>query len=359
MKYIKHSLFATVLMLTPVVASAEDNNMKFINGDALTLINKTIETPERYTRIDTVKYTGFTDYQRRYLNLQSAGLALCFKTDSKNIYVRPSYINNRHGWNQTEATTDGFTLYIKKNDNWLYAGSKALSDKDYMTMVSNMAPGEKECLLYLPNFSVVEKVEIGIDADADIDAIPNPFRHKIVFFGSSFTHGTSTSRPGLSYPMQFERATGLHICDLGMSGNSKLQQSYAKVLADTEADAFVFDSFSNPSAEEIEENFDAFVATIRAAHPTTPLIFMQTIYRENRNFNTKEDAIEQAKMDMGEKVVKKAMENDKNIYWLIPNTGDSHDTSVDGVHPNDYGYMLWMESIRQPLLEIFAKYNIK
>lgn len=355
------NLLVTALLLTvgSLAASTDKPDIKYISGDALTLINKTIETPDRYTRVDTVKYTGFSDYQRRYLTQQSAGLALCFKTDSHNIYVRPTYRNNWHGWNQTIANTDGFTLYIKKDNKWLYAGSAALGNSDHMTIVADMASGEKECLLYLPNFSVLDDLEIGIDQDSYADALDNPFRRKIVFFGSSFTHGTSCSRPGLSYPMQLERATGLQICDLGMSGNSKLQQSYAHVLADTEADAFVFDAFSNPSAKEIEERFDSFVRTVRASHPETPLVFMQTIFRENRNFNTRIEAFEQAKMDMAEKVVKKAMETDANIYWLVPDTGDSHDTSVDGIHPNDYGYMLWMESIRQPLIDILSRYGIE
>ena len=36
-----------------------------------------------------------------------------------------------------------------------------------------------------------------------------------------------------------------------------------------------------------------------------------------------------------------------------------HSTSVDGIHPSDYGYTLWAQSIRKPILKILKKYGIR
>jgi hypothetical protein len=342
-----------------LAVSAAPKDLRFVDGENLTLINKTIETPDRYTRVDTTQYDGFTNYQRRELTQHSCGLALCFKTNSSSVYARPTYRLHKKLATQTGVNSEGFCLYIKKNGKWKYAGANTVGKDGNVSLVTDMAPGEKECILYLPNLSVLDKVEIGVDRNASLEAMPNPFRHKIVVFGSSFTHGVGCSRPGMSYPMQLERATGLHVCDFGMSGNSKLQQSYARVLADTEADAFLFDAFSNPSVKEIEERFVPFVKTIREKHPTTPLIFMQTIYRDYRNFNTKKDRYEQAKMNIAEKMVKEAMKTDPNIFWIVPNVNDGNETSADGIHPNDYGYTLWMESIRPQLTKILSRRGIK
>lgn len=334
---------------------SQAKNLKWVDGADLTLINKTIETPRRYARVDTTRYDGFTDYQRRELVQHSAGLALAFRTDSRTINVRPVFELHKPTVNQTAINTEGFDLYIKKDGQWLWAGNDVASRRTGIgKLVADMDSGEKECIIYLPNFSIVDTVYVGVDSAAHIEAMPNPFRRKVVFHGSSFTHGTCAPRPGMSYPSQLERATGIQICNMGMSGNAKLQQSYARVLADTEADAFVFDTFSNPSAKEIDENFDAFVAAIRAKHPTTPLIFMQTIYRENRNFNKRIDAFEADKMKMAEKKVRAAMAKDPNIYWIEPTTGRGHETSVDGVHPGGEGYTAWMESIRRPLVQILG-----
>ena len=33
--------------------------------------------------------------------------------------------------------------------------------------------------------------------------------------------------------------------------------------------------------------------------------------------------------------------------------------TFDGVHPDNYGYTLWAESIRRPVLKILGKYRIR
>ena len=37
----------------------------------------------------------------------------------------------------------------------------------------------------------------------------------------------------------------------------------------------------------------------------------------------------------------------------------SHEASVDGVHPDNYGYTLWAKSIEKQVLKILRKYGIK
>ena len=48
-----------------------------------------------------------------------------------------------------------------------------------------------------------------------------------------------------------------------------------------------------------------------------------------------------------------------NVHFIQTNaTDEMHSTSVDGSHPNDYGYTLWAESIEKPLMKILKKYGI-
>lgn len=129
-----------------------------------------------------------------------------------------------------------------------------------------------------------------------------------------------------------------------------MEQFFAHVAAACEADAFLFDSFSNPSAQQIEERLEPFVATIRAAHPTTPLIFLQTEVRESRNFNDKIRKFEDDKRAASEAGMQRLLKQDKNIYFLNPGMplGDDHDATVDGVHPSDLGHGRILEVIRPP-----------
>jgi hypothetical protein len=226
--------------------------------------------------------------------------------------------------------------------------------------VKNMDGKEKECMLYLPNYSEVYSVKIGIQEGAQIESMESPFRHRIGIFGSSYTHGVSTSRPGMSYPMQLMRWTGLQFLSLGCSGNCKMQPYLGEVLCDANVDALIFDSFSNPDAQMIEERLFPFIEQIQKAHPDIPLIFQQTIYRERRNFDLATEEKENAKQEMAAKLMKEACKKYKNVYFIQTNATDElHETSVDGTHPGDYGYTLWAKSIEKPILKILKKYGIR
>ena len=69
---------------------------------------------------------------------------------------------------------------------------------------------------------------------------------------------------------------------------------------------------------------------------------------------------EQAKMDMAASLMKEAVKKYDNVYFVIPNTGkDARESSVDGTHPSDMGYMAWARSIEKPILKILKKYGIR
>ena len=108
-------------------------------------------------------------------------------------------------------------------------------------------------------------------------------------------------------------ALGFGFVNLGASGQCKLDTFFARIAAETRADAFLFDAFSNPSAQQIDERLEGFVRRIRESHPTTPLIFLQTEVRESGNFDLKERAFEAAKREAARKGMGKLIERDKNI----------------------------------------------
>ena len=336
---------------------------EFTEASDLNLIGKIHkDTPNPYHRVDTVKYKGFTVGENRQVRCP-AGLAVLFKTNSTSISVKTEY-----GWEYNAVNTmpiayRGYDLYIKDGDQWLWAGSGATkpeNGKDNLVIIKDMDKTEKECMLYLPIYSEVYSVKIGTDKGSKIEALESPFRHRIGIFGSSFTHGISTSRPAMSYPMQLMRWTGLQFLSLGCSGNCKMQPYFGEVLCDAEVDALVFDAFSNPNAKMIEERLFPFIEQLQKSHPDIPLIFQQTIYRERRNFNTSVEASENAKQEMAAKLMKEACKKYKNVYFIQTDATDElHETSVDGTHPGDYGYTLWAKSIEKPLLKILKKYGIK
>ena len=351
-----------VLTTLAALVSAALSAQVYSEASDLTLIGKIIGTPNPYHRVDTVRYKGFTKAE----NLQvrcPAGIAVLFRTDSPSITIQAEGDFSYQANNTMRLASHGFDLYIRNDGEWLWAAACCPAPRNPqapMDLIKNMAPGVKECLLYLPIYSELTSVQIGVEEGRMLAPMESPFRHRVAIFGSSYTHGISTSRAGMSYPDQFTRHTGIQMLPLGCSGNCKMQPYFADVLADVEADAFVFDAFSNPNAKMIEERLFPFIERLQAAHPGKPLIFQQTIRREKRNFDTAVEATESAKQHMADSLMKIAVKRYKDVYYIKPSASTPlQESSVDGIHPDDYGYYCWSRSIEKPLLRILKRYGIR
>ena len=271
---IKHLALIAAGVLSLHTAAAR----KYVDASTLTLIGRTCPMEGNpYYRVDTARYHFDNAAIRRYCGYP-AGVAVLFTTDSRSIEARWTTTPRSYGWNMTPVMQRGMDLYIRRDGIWTMAGAArpGLEDRHSGTIVEHMDRQPRECMLYLPTWSELLTLEIGVDDDATVTPLASPYKHRVIVFGSSITHGASASRPGMAYPARMSRMTGIEFVNLGYSGNCKLQPEFARLLAETDADAFLFDAFSNPSPELIRERLEAFVAALVEAHPDKPLIFMQT-----------------------------------------------------------------------------------
>ena len=260
---------------------------KYVDASTLTIIGRTCPMEGHpYYRVDTTRYRFDNATIRHYCGYP-AGVAVLFTTDSRRIEARWTTAPRNYGWNMTPVLQRGMDLYVRENGVWTMAGAArpGLQDRHASTIVEHMDGQPKECMLYLPAWSELLTLEIGVDEGASVTPLESPYKHRVIVFGSSVTHGASASRPGMTYPARMSRMTGIEFVNLGYSGNCMLQPEFARLLAETDADAFLFDAFSNPSPKMIRERLDAFVATLVKAHPDKPLIFMQTHWHAAGNFN--------------------------------------------------------------------------
>ncbi|MBQ9309909.1 MAG: SGNH/GDSL hydrolase family protein [Bacteroidales bacterium] len=356
-------LFALALVCVEAFAQ---KGVCYTEASDLTLVGKVFpDTPNPYQRMDFTKYGG---WDARDVNLleMSSGIIASFKTDSPRIYVKARFTSLDKGMHSAFSSR-GFDLYIKKDGQWLWAGScaygpdKKTESDNPKVLAENMDSSMKECIIYLPTYSKEKSVQIGVEEGCSIVKGEIPFRHRICLHGSSYMHGRSTGRAGQTVPGFLTRMTGMQFCSLGVSGDCKMQPQFANALKDADVDAFVFDAFSNGTDASIKENLFPFIETIQASKPGVPLIFISTIWREKRNFNSREDNRERLKAAAADSLMKIAVKKYKDVYYVNTSnaTSSQHDTTEDGTHPGDWGYYLWAESIRKPILKILKKYGIK
>jgi lysophospholipase L1-like esterase len=344
-------LLVFALFFSVKLYGQDSNEMQFIDASRLTIIGKALPTSMVYHRIDTVVYKGLSPSENQQARC-SSGLAVLFQTNSSRIELLTTYQWELKKDNRTGIAAAGFSLYIKRDNQWIYANSWAppVRDKAF-TIIDHLDSTDKECMLYLPIFSELSDLKIGIQKGASLEALPNPFKQKVVFFGSSFTQGVGASRPGMSYPMQIGRNMNIETCNLGFGGNSKLQDYFARVIAATEADAFVFDAFSNPTDKIIRERLATFIEIVREKHDKTPLIFVQTIHREGGNFNHTVRITEERKRKTAKELMQEMVGKYPNVYFIESPMPEniSHDISTDGVHPSDLGYYYWAKNLEEKL----------
>lgn len=334
--------------------AAEKKKLTYIDASDLTIINRAQPDGPIFQRLDVDKYPDLSDRVRYYYSFPT-GMAVRFRTNSPTIAASWETDGGLKSNNCTPTAENGLDLYIKRDGKWIFAAvgrPKFNGTEHKATLVADMDTTTKECMLYLPLCSVLNRLEIGVEPGSKIEAASERPKARIVFVGSSYTHGIGASRAGLTFPAILGRRMNIEAANLGASGQCKIEQFYAHVICETQADAFVIDPFSNPTAEMIDERLIPFIETIRKCHPTTPLIFLQTEKRESTNFSQKIRKSEYAKREAARRQMLKAMQQFDNIYFLNPgmSIGTDHEASCDGIHPSDLGVMRVVETM-QPELE--------
>lgn len=330
-----------LLMLPLAMSGQQKNNFTYTSAQELLLVGKATSEGEYFHRVDTAKYHSMPPKVKK-LFTNSAGLAISFTTNSPLIKAKWTVPDNPQLPNLTRIAQKGLDLYIKRDGKWQFAGVGMPGGvTTERVLVDNMGTEEKECLLYLPLYDELKSLEIGVLAGSYIRKGENPFKKKIVVYGSSILQGASASRPGMAYPARLARSSGYNFINLGLSGNGKMEKEVAAMMADIDADAFILDCIPNPSPKEIEERTVDFVLTLRQKHPDTPIIIIQTLIRETGNFNRKaREQVKQQNEAIAGQVEVLRKKNVKNLYFIKENCflGTDHEGTIDGTHPNDLGF---------------------
>lgn len=336
---------------------------KYVDASTLTIIGRTCPMEGHpYYRVDTTRYRFDNATIRHYCGYP-AGVAVLFTTDSRRIEARWTTAPRSYGWNMTPVLQRGMDLYVRENGVWTMAGAAhpGLQDRHASTIVEHMDGQPKECMLYLPAWSELLTLEIGVDEGASVTPLESPYKHRVIVFGSSVTHGASASRPGMTYPARMSRMTGIEFVNLGYSGNCMLQPEFARLLAETDADAFLFDAFSNPSPKMIRERLDAFVATLVKAHPDKPLIFMQTHWHTAGNLDQEAAKFHRERINTADGMMRRLAKQYDNVYFLDGEWffGRDAEGTIDCDHGSDLGYDRMISERLPRIRKILRKYGIR
>lgn len=283
------------------------------------------------------------------LTANTSGGSIAFYSNTKTLKIKVKLSYMFHMGHMPYTGQAGFDLYLGKSFNELkfYRSSNFdFNNYEYeFTFFENAEINDINLhMLNFPLYASVDEVLIGIDEDATIYSEENLFPNsgKIVFYGTSITQGGCASLPGSSYTQVVARHLGYECLNFGFSGNGKGQIEVAEILSKIEnVKMFVLNYEANVYFDQLKQTVWNFIAKLRETYPTVPIILMSKIRFFDENHFVSVKKTEHMIRTYQRNVVKKLSQTDNNIYYYDGSKllgSDFEEKTVDGVHPNDYGF---------------------
>lgn len=296
----------------------------------------------------------------RYACRETSGGRVRFSTDSDYIAIRAEMASvGGYGSYVTLLRTGGFDLYVdeERESRFQAAFVPPYGMEDgYEQLMRFETSKMRNITINFPTHSRVKNLYIGLKPGSKLSKGKSYRNEKpVLCYGSSITHGTDATRPGLTYPHMLSRALNINIYNLGFSGQCKGERRMAEYIADMDIAAFVMDYDHNaPTYEHLERTHKPFFEIIRERHPTLPIIMLTrpSIYPDSAGDQRNREIIRRTYDEARER-------GDENVYFIdggeyMKNYGYD-DCIVDGVHPNDMGFRAMADAILVYLREIVAK----
>lgn len=284
------------------------------------------------------------------LHTNTAGGRVRFVTDSPRIAIHAAMSGVYHSSHGTLTGKSGFDVY----QNGIYRKSfiPPVDMKDgFESVIETRLDGKAEILIHFPLYANVKRLYIGVEEGSVLEsAVEYAVTTPVVYYGSSITQGGCASRPGNAYQNIQSRLLDFDHINLGFSGSAMAEDVMIDYINGLEMSAFVYDYDHNaPTAAYLAETHERMFKRIRAAHPDLPILMLS---RPQPNLWNPDDADRL-------KIVTRTYENaiaagDKNVYFIPgPQLMESvkNEGLVDGVHPNDAGFV----SMAREMLPVLKK----
>ena len=281
-----------------------------------------------------------------------------FKTNSEYIAIKAIFPKKElHMPPQMSVVgSNGFDIYIDGHHAGAYVPKieypdgctpKYSMDGGYDAIKEFKNNGMKDVIINFPIFGEVEELFIGLQEDALV-LEGDKYRNEkpIVYYGSSITHGACASRPGNTYQNILSRWLNCDFINLGFSGNARAEDAIAEYISNLDMSVFVYDYDHNaPSVEHLRKTHEKMFKKIREKHPNLPVIMA------SRPNNAEADSIQERIEIIKETYNNAKKTGDNNVYFIngqdIFNEIDPDILTVEGTHPNDFGFYCMAKVFRE------------
>lgn len=308
-----------------------------------------LERERSFCRLPVDALPEMSEAVRRLAWCATGGMAR-FRTNSGTIAIRVELAEVVDMPHMPRSGNSGVDVYLGrgKEKRFISAARPPMNQRVYETLlVDGPDSGMREWTLNLPIYNGIKRVVIGLDVDAEIEP-PAPFtvEKPILFYGSSITHGGCASRPGNTYPGILARWLDANLVNLGFSGSARGEPAMARLIGTVDMSVFVMDYDHNaPTEEHLEQTHETFFKIVRECRPDLPIVIVSS---PSINANP-------SRWMPRREIIRGTYENalargDDRVWFVDGETlfgaTDRDACTVDGVHPNDLGFLRMARAIR-------------
>ncbi|KAB2654086.1 MAG: hypothetical protein DVB33_00735 [Verrucomicrobia bacterium] len=347
--------FALIAVAQPTKIEKE---LRWIDAKELCIEGKGWKDTQRFYDRLPAKAQGVVREPVWDLSKDSAGISIRLVTDATKIWARWTLRKEKLAAPHMPASgASGVDLYVRHNGgwHWLGAGRPTTGITTSQQLTTGMSPQPRECVIYLPLYNGVEKIEIGVPLEAKCFLPPTrPEKMKpIVFYGTSIVQGAAASRPGMAYPAILGRRLDNTILNLGFSGNAVCEPEVGALLAQLDPAVYVIDPLPNMNDEGVAKRIPELIAKIRETHPKTPIVLIENTEMGDALVNpSRRGGYSRSNAELKKLFDHRVKAGDKKIFYIPGGKllGDDGQGTVDRVHPTDLGFMR-MADVIEPVLK--------
>ena len=282
-----------------------------------------------------------------------SGARVRFSTDSRRVALRAVIGPAGYVKNVGAIGKCGLAGYV--DGEWHYVVYPTASDAEEMTGAYDLDGKTHDHTVYLPLFTPLYDLMIGLDDGAQVKS-PRPYavQKPLVFYGSSITNGASATHAGNAYVSVVCRRLDANFLNLGFSGSARGEERIARYIAGLDMSLFVMDYDHNaPDAAHLEATHERFFRIVREAQPDLPIAL---ISKPDFDMDPEGNALRRA-------VIRRTYEHalaagDTRVRFIdgetLFGTTERRDCLVDGTHPNDLGFRRMADAITPVLRELLG-----
>lgn len=286
----------------------------------------------------------------------TAGGRIRFRTNSPFIAYRAKPLNSGYmshmpltGSVGTDIFINGisFTTFRPGHDSYEWYEGIVEVPQEIESM-----QGMKNVELNMGLYNGITEGWIGLQTGSVLEA-PNPYTidKPVVYYGSSITQGGCASKPGNCFPAFLARWLDTDHINLGFSGSGRGEENVARYIASLDMSAFVMDYDNNaPTVEHLRNTHYRFYQIIREAHPDLPIIMVS-----KPNGDSVYAVRAQRREVIRESYNRARAEGDTKVWFVDGETlfgdADRDACTMDGAHPNDFGFYRMAQNLLPYLKE--------